>query len=199
MMILKRIVLLTRRPDLPLAEFDKHWAGPHAPLICDLPGIVEYVQNPVLRFWSGTGGRRDVDGVVEVRFERNDASRPELHSSEAQRRDELRFIDSLTGFTVVDREIDASPAKLWILSHDTAATDKVRILAATHGLDAHITEPEPGAQLMDRPQLRREATAPATIAVLGGRPDSVDDAFAAVPAAGLGPVRVLLTQSRRIL
>ena len=200
-MLRKRIALLQRRPDLSLQDFDAHWAVPHAKLIAALPGLGEYVQNPVRAFWTNGDPRATLDGIVEVWFDDAAVAAPEAHTSTAQQDDEVRFIRTLTAFTVTHRGSYDPPAKVWVLSPEPL--DLATLVPAAADRFAIVTAPEPDARLMERPRLLREPAPPTSIAVLPVGAEESGEVLAAV-VAGLsrGPaprgVRVLHTTSRRV-
>ncbi|MDR7081841.1 uncharacterized protein (TIGR02118 family) [Arthrobacter ginsengisoli] len=200
-MLRKRIALLQRRSDVPFQHFDQHWATGHAEIISTLPGLKEYVQNPVHSFWTNGDPAASIDGVVEVWFDDAVVSSPENHTSMAQQDDEVTFIRTLTAFTVTNRESYDAQAKVWILSPEpfSSASDATK----TAGHEGIATEPESGLSLMERPRLLREPVAPASVVVYPGRVEDADDLFnAVVDRVSNGPapkgIRVLKTISRRI-
>ena len=198
-MLRKRLALLQRRTDLAFAEFDAHWATGHAEIISQLPGMEQYVQNPVHAYWTNGDPSATIDGVVEVWFDDAAVAAPEAHTSMAQQEDEVRFIRTLTAFTVTNRATYEAEAKVWLLS---PVPMDARHLASL-GPGALVAEPESGI-LMERPRLLREPAAPATIAVLPVPADAADSAFDAAvrsladDADAPTGLRVLKTVSRRV-
>lgn len=100
--ITKRCSLLQRRADLPVDAFRAHWAGPHAAIARQAPGIACYTQNRIeerLWAWSDEGPAYDGDGIVELEF-RDGRSILEANASEVVQRllpeDELRFLRGIT-------------------------------------------------------------------------------------------------------
>ncbi|GAA1655066.1 hypothetical protein GCM10009790_40000 [Georgenia ruanii] len=200
-MLRKRIALLQRRPDLSFQDFDAHWAIPHATLIAALPGLGEYVQNPVRSFWTNGDPGATLDGIVEVWFDDAAVASPEAHTSTAQQDDEVRFIRTLTAFTVTRRESYDPPAKVWVLSPEPL--DLAHLGPAAAHRAAIVTAPEADTRLMERPRLLREAAPPAAIAVLPVTVEESGEVFDAVVAAlsreSAPPcVRVLRTTTRRV-
>ncbi|MCK6211619.1 EthD family reductase [Georgenia sp. EYE_87] len=199
-MLRKRVALLQRRSDLSFAEFDEHWAVPHAAIIADLPGLDEYVQNSVRSFWTNGEPERTVDGIVEVWFDDGVVASPQAHTSAAQQDDEVRFIRTLTAFTVTNRQSYDAEAKVWVLSPEPF---DLASLAGSVAVEPMVAQPDADAVLMERPRLRREAAAPACIAVFPTGEDGAEDLFEAVVdgfAVGPAPsgVRVVRTASRRV-
>lgn len=201
-MLRKRIAFLQRRTDISFHNFDQHWATEHAEIISTLPGLKEYVQNPVQSFWSNGDPAATIDGVVEVWFDDTVVSSPENHTSMAQQDDEVSFIRTLTAFTVTNRESYDAQEKVWVLSPEPLLAGQVAALAAGH--DFNATEPEPGISLMQRPRLLREPAAPASVLVFPGRTEDADDLFNAVvervaTASMPKGIRIFKTVSRRVL
>ncbi|MGE0257036.1 MAG: EthD family reductase [Alphaproteobacteria bacterium] len=92
--MIKRVVMIRRRPGMAVADFQAYWLGEHPRLVTRLPGLVRYVQSHTL---PGVYRHRQPlwDGIVEVWFASAEARRalrgtPELAAVEA---DEARFID----------------------------------------------------------------------------------------------------------
>ncbi|MCG2624470.1 EthD family reductase [Arthrobacter sp. I2-34] len=198
-MLRKRIALLQRRSDMSFQDFDQHWATGHAEIISTLPGLKEYVQNSVRSFWTDGDPAATVDGVVEVWFDDTAVSSPENHTSREQQDDEVRFIRTLTAFTVTNRESYDARAKIWVLSPEPLGNLPV----AAAGQEAMAAVPEPGFSLMERPRLLREPAAPASVVVYPVRAGDADELFnAVVDSASRDPaskgVRVLQTVSRRV-
>jgi hypothetical protein len=198
-MLRKRVALLQRRSDLSFPDFDEHWAVPHARIIADLPGLDEYVQNSVRSFWTN-GEPATVDGIVEVWFDDGVVTSPEAHTSAEQQDDEVRFIRTLTAFTVTNRQSYDAEAKIWVLSPEPFDLSGAAIAA---GVEPMIALPDRDAVLLERPRLRREPAAPATIAVFPTDADGAETMFEAVVdgvASGPAPrgVRVLRTTTRRV-
>jgi uncharacterized protein (TIGR02118 family) len=200
-MLRKRIALLQRRCDLSFDEFEAHWATGHAELVSALPGLHRYVQNSVRSFWTNGEPEATLDGVVEVWFDDGFVASPEAHTSTEQQDDEVRFIRTLTAFTVTNRGTYDADAKVWVLSPEPFDMSGLAAGAATP--EPMVAQPEPGTTLMQRPRLLREPAAPAAIAVypIGAREardvfDAVVDGLSSplVPAG----VRVLRTVSRRV-
>jgi hypothetical protein len=66
----RRITLIRARHGLAQQDYDAHWSGPHAAIARDLPGLVWYVQNHVVKRLTPTRSRfGDLDGIAEIAFE----------------------------------------------------------------------------------------------------------------------------------
>ena len=114
--MLKQVTIFKKRPDLSKDAFEEHWRTRHAEVVCELPGLLRYVQNHMAAAGDG------VDGIAEVWFDdihamRANAGHPAL---DAIRADERNFIDVDTmdsvivePATVIDG--DAVGAKLIVL------------------------------------------------------------------------------------
>jgi uncharacterized protein (TIGR02118 family) len=46
--MVKAVYIVARKPGLTVAEFQAHWREVHAPLVCEIPGLRRYVQNPAV-------------------------------------------------------------------------------------------------------------------------------------------------------
>lgn len=64
----KRMSLLTKRPDVDLEHFRSEWFGLHATLLRRMPGILGYRQNFVIDS-PPQGDRTPIHGIVELWFE----------------------------------------------------------------------------------------------------------------------------------
>jgi uncharacterized protein (TIGR02118 family) len=68
-----RMGLLTRRPDIPEAEFRRHWRDVHGPLAARLPGLRGYQQNHIVDrrqlAIDHARGAWAIDGISELWFD----------------------------------------------------------------------------------------------------------------------------------
>jgi uncharacterized protein (TIGR02118 family) len=205
-MLTKRVGILRKRADLEFADFNQHWATGHAALVAQLPGVVEYVQNPVIKTWCGARPAEPVDGMIEVWFDGSTVVSADQHTSAEQRDDEARFLEAFTAFTVTNLDSYDAEAKVWVLLTSNDDADTVVAAIDPDALELavlHTTSPEPGTRLMERPLLEREDAPPAAILIFGCDLDHADKVYDAVVAAASSPTvtgqaRVLLTRSRRI-
>lgn len=66
----RRVTLIKSKPGMAMKDYDAHWSGPHAAIAKDLPGLIWYVQNHVVKCLTPPQGRfGDVHGIAEVAFE----------------------------------------------------------------------------------------------------------------------------------
>ena len=106
--MIKRISLLTRRPELSPEQFRRHWTEIHAPYVDRVPHVLRYVQNHIVdashRHDLPSGGHQ-VDGVVALVFESRAAMDAALASPEAKAMfaDGALFIASVTTFVVEEQ------------------------------------------------------------------------------------------------
>ncbi len=117
--VLKRITYLEKREDLSQTDFGQHWAGPHAEIARDLPGVACYLQNHVQRRISlSDEPAYRVDGIVELWFVSHEVVSAASDSLVADRlvEDEVKFLSGLTGGPVIAHlPHDPWPYKIWVL------------------------------------------------------------------------------------
>ncbi|MFD4350735.1 EthD family reductase [Streptomyces coelicoflavus] len=203
-MLKKRLILIRKRPDLSFKEFNEYWAGPHGRLVLGLPGLREYVQNPVVRHHEAPDGERLVDGLAELWDD--DEADPVTAARVAGelQEDEPRFLGGLTGFSVTNLDSYDPEAKIWIVG-DEPFDANLFAAAAGAASTGGVLETKPvNGRLMQRPGLSHEAVVPQRILTIGtphaAAPAVYEAALDAVRrAAPPGRVRILLTHSRRIL
>lgn len=102
--MIKAITLLYRRPDLSVAEFQRHWRDHHAGIIAALPGVRRYVQSAPTPE-SYRGGQPAFDGFAELWADDTQAFRDLAASPQyaAVIADEQRFLDrTATDLILVD-------------------------------------------------------------------------------------------------
>src|SRR5579871_2078021 len=98
--MIKLSILISRRPDLTLAEFSKHWKEIHGPLFSSQPEVKKYVRRYIQVHSTGesvgTFPTAPYDGVAEIWFE-NLADITTVFNSENYKKyiapDEAAFID----------------------------------------------------------------------------------------------------------
>ncbi|MFL4908220.1 EthD family reductase [Streptomyces sp. MMS24-I2-30] len=203
-MLKKRLIFLRKRPDLSFQAFNEHWAGPHGDIVLNLPGLTEYVQNPVVRYAGTPDGERLVDGLAEL-WDDNDADPATAARVVGELQDdEPRFLDSLTGFSVTNLDSYDPEAKVWVIGDQPFNPGLFAEAVASSAIGGVLeTEPTNG-RLMNRPGLLHEPAAPQRILTIGtthiAAPAVHEAALQAAENAALpGRIRVLLTHSRRIL
>ncbi len=84
----KVVFFLRFRDDIDRTEAERHFAEEHAALVLKVPGVVRYVQNPVVTTATLAGvaeGRPAVDGFAALWFEDRDAFLAAMGSPEWQR------------------------------------------------------------------------------------------------------------------
>lgn len=133
---------------MPLAYFHAHWSGPHAAIARDLPGLVWYVQNHVMRPLQRSPGLfGDVHGIAEIAFRDPGALRNTIESwvrLDELREDENRFVGGRIGnwSHLVDDPPEVSQRRIVaVLSRPDGAIDPVRgdrISAAVEAIRAVV-------------------------------------------------------------
>lgn len=107
--MIKRISLLTRKPEFTSDAFRRHWREIHGPLAQRVPGVRRYVQHHVV----DTTGHPDLppadhayDGIVELWFDDAAAMETALATPEAKAMfaDGTLFIGSVTSY-IVESEV----------------------------------------------------------------------------------------------
>ena len=108
--MIKRISLLTRRPELTHDEFVKHWYEVHGPLARSVPGLRRYVQSHISEEMERDDIETtalEVDGIAELWYDDKAAMLKAHQSAEAQAlfADGALFIGAIKSFVVEEREI----------------------------------------------------------------------------------------------
>lgn len=70
--MIRRVSLLSRKPELTHEEFVDHWENVHGPLALKVPGIRRYVQSHIIdeHFRDDIPGQVDeVDGIAELWYD----------------------------------------------------------------------------------------------------------------------------------
>ncbi|MDP6688137.1 MAG: EthD family reductase [Alphaproteobacteria bacterium] len=108
--MIKRISLLTRKPDLSHEEFVRHWLEVHGPLARAVPGIRRYVQSHI----QSETVRADipatdieVDGIAELWYDSVAAMEQSSATPEAQAlfADGALIIGQIKSFVVEEKVI----------------------------------------------------------------------------------------------
>lgn len=187
----KRITYLQRREDLPAEDFSAHWRGPHAEIAVDLPGVVCYRQNHVVRTTMPVGGQPfPIDGIVELWFASHSDAQEGLTSAVTDQlvADEPKFLVGLTGQAVhAPNPGVPSPVVLWAVGQWRTGTNSVR--PALERRNEWLREQLPGAHtvaanILDRSSrplvregLRRLAEIPDFAITVGFHvPEAADEA-----------------------
>ncbi len=81
--MIKRFVILRRKPEMSVSEFWNYWETVHGPLIAKIPGLMKYTQYHV------ESERTDevddpIDGIAELWFESETAQKKAYQSPEYQ-------------------------------------------------------------------------------------------------------------------
>ncbi len=63
--MIKRFVILRRKPGMSVTDFRNYWKTVHGPLISKIPGLLKYVQYHV---HSPAGVDDPIDGIAELWF-----------------------------------------------------------------------------------------------------------------------------------
>ncbi len=148
--MITRIGVAPRRPGMTTADFQAHWAGPHAAAVAPLPGLARYWQNHALPEgeetllpWPGFDACSELDfpdaAIMEAAFAGPgyfDRVQP----------DEARFVDKAAGGLMLSRRevIRGSPdpgagVRLWRFlraAPGRGAAELTAALAAAPALDA---------------------------------------------------------------
>ena len=107
--MITRISLLYRKEGMSLEAFRTHWREVHAPLASRMPGLRSYVQQDVTAALGLLGGAaaEAPDGIAEVSFDDEAASRASLASPEGQAavRDLGNFCGAISTYVVSVRRI----------------------------------------------------------------------------------------------
>jgi uncharacterized protein (TIGR02118 family) len=83
MAIVKRFVILRRKPGMTVDEFWNYWQNVHGPLVAKIPGIMRYFQYHV-RSDHLDGSDRAIDGIAELWFESEEAQKKAWATPEYQ-------------------------------------------------------------------------------------------------------------------
>jgi uncharacterized protein (TIGR02118 family) len=105
-----RISLLYRKEGMSLDAFRKHWREVHAPIASRMPGLRHYVQQDVTAVLGLLGGATSTaqpDGIAEVSFDNDEASKASLASAEGREavNDLSNFCRAISTFVVNVRQI----------------------------------------------------------------------------------------------
>lgn len=187
---MKRITLLQRRDDVGAADFRRHWAGPHAPIISGLPGVVAYAQNHVVRRTAS-----DVDGIVELWFQPPPGGLA-AHRSEEQLADEPRFLRGMAAFSLGELPVCLAPATLWVLDGSPTRVAELReIVSPRPDVTVEFAPRETAVAPVTREALPSVPPVPGGVAVARGERDELASVFRELGSrAGWGRTPVLLAE-----
>ncbi|MBC8240404.1 MAG: EthD family reductase [Alphaproteobacteria bacterium] len=108
--MIKRLSLLTRKPELTHNEFVRHWLEVHGPLALGVPGIRRYVQSHI----QGETVRADIpapemeiDGIAELWYDSVEAMERSSATPEAQAlyADGALIIGEIKSFVIEEKVI----------------------------------------------------------------------------------------------
>ena len=93
--MIKAIVLIKRRPEMSVEEFQRYWREEHPKVVTKLPGIRRYVQSHVTSSAYQGGREPAYDGLAEVWFDDWEALRASGQGPawQAVLADESKFIN----------------------------------------------------------------------------------------------------------
>ncbi len=109
----KNIEFVSRRPDLDVPAFQKHWREIHGPLGASIPQVKRYVQSHTRASAYTSGKTPRWDGVALTWFEDTKAMRASAETAEYEttRRDEPNFVAAELPFLITrERVIVDGPA-----------------------------------------------------------------------------------------
>ena len=91
--MVKRMILVYKRPDMTGDEFRRYYIETHGPIVARMPGLRRYVQNPILP--DADGREPELSGIAEVWYESEDAMHQALSSPAGAGASEslARFVD----------------------------------------------------------------------------------------------------------
>lgn len=81
--MIKRFVILRRKPEMSIEEFRNHWETIHGPLIAKIPGLIKYLQYHV-RSEQLDNTDAPIDGIAELWFESEESQRKAYETQEYQ-------------------------------------------------------------------------------------------------------------------
>ena len=102
----KWVEFLTRRPDLTVEAFQRHWREVHGPIAARIPQIRRYVQSHVRPGAYASGRTPRYDGVAITWFDDTQAMRASAATAEyaTTRADETNFLASGEAPVIITRE-----------------------------------------------------------------------------------------------
>ncbi|CAN5273255.1 hypothetical protein BH10PSE19_BH10PSE19_17060 [soil metagenome] len=92
--MIKRFVILRRKPGMSVEEFRSYWENVHGPLIAKIPGLIKYIQYHV-RSERIDNIEDPIDGIAELWFDSEESQRQAYKTKEYQAvvNDELNLFE----------------------------------------------------------------------------------------------------------
>lgn len=81
--MIKRFVVLRRKPGMSIEEFRHYWKNIHGSLIAKIPGLIKYIQYHV-RSEQLDNTEEPIDGIAELWFESEESQREAYKTPEYQ-------------------------------------------------------------------------------------------------------------------
>ena len=108
--MIRRVSILTRRPELTHEQFVRHWESVHGSLALKVPGIRRYVQSHIIdeSFRDDIPVTEDqIDGIAELWYDNLDALKMSSETPEAKElyADGAKIIGKIRTFIVKEKEI----------------------------------------------------------------------------------------------
>ena len=102
----KCVEFLTRKPDLPVEQFQRHWREVHGPLAARIPMLRRYVQSHTRRSAYEAGRTPLYDGVAITWFDSTEAIRSAATTPEYERAvaDRPHFLAAIPMRVILTRE-----------------------------------------------------------------------------------------------
>ena len=106
---MKAFFLLSKRPDITIEEFNRHWREVHRPLLMAMPGLERLVLNYMQ---PDPNGAAVCDGIVEAWFASPEAMQASFASpaGQAASADAPQFVDQTKMQVLIVDEDTALPA-----------------------------------------------------------------------------------------
>jgi uncharacterized protein (TIGR02118 family) len=104
--MVKLILLIARKPDMSVEEFQRYWWDTHGPIAARIPGLRHYVQCHTLPELYTRGSQPAYDGAAELWFDDLEALERAMATPEARasQEDWRNFIDQGRVFAITTEE-----------------------------------------------------------------------------------------------